>query len=430
MIFENLLLISLNYFDPSFLFSFFWLFFVFPCFYSKKGMYFHACKVSQIILLFFLLSWFGILRSYRSKLQMQLSDNHFLPDLFFERVSKGQVTVNELERRFNPPRFVLQSILSPISKGFVGINIRLENGLIDVRELFYHTIRIFTEELLGATPTLQETNEIIGYSFRDIAIHFAWELPEEYLDQIEFQFYKLMNELLPYFHLSPLDGATTFLEEAIQDNNAITIMTSLPSEIAFNLIKQSNYASLLDNRVDPRHLIAPTSLQQLEMNIQQKEEQLQQEQETQIFQSIKSRKYEQELENIYNPKYGDRFYQQQLLQICAIVEKPPMQILALETHLPTMIACKKLGISCIAFRSLPKLDMDMINMRLKRMIFEKGFPHSGDLITSRSSSSSSMRNQMNNKMDGSLIRSADMIVDHWSEITLTQIYKVILFFSR
>lgn len=284
----------------------------------------------------------------------------FINPSFFERAKRGVVFSHELDKLFMPKKYDLDRILQPFSKGHAGFILSLENILLDLDALYHYAFMMLADELGYEVPSQTLVNDVIGLPFRDAVTSFAWDVPHNLLPTCEQFFFKVLENAFtstpdkpPKIAINVRAGAVDLLDSMIRDGNEVAITSNLPRPLVTKLLTLTNLVMLFEGRVDPERLVTsledemkpslpPLELDELNGAAMGKER----------FEAEEDPFYEMDqlIDNFYTPTHGDRYQVQKYLKCCALMQKPPVLCLALESNRKNVISAKRAGINCVALK--------------------------------------------------------------------------------
>ena len=173
-----------------------------------------------------------------------------------ERIRKGSITAYEINRMFKITRTQLDNIERSSSTGFTGVMIGLESCMVDLTSAFGYSYSILAGDLNQPTPDPIIIRDLLGSTFKDYSIALGLNIPPEYMIKYEMRFYAIFEKVLERIpHLPPTTGCRELLSTIINDNNDITVVTSLPRSLALKVLAKSGLSNTFETRVNPDRLL-------------------------------------------------------------------------------------------------------------------------------------------------------------------------------
>lgn len=278
-----------------------------------------------------------------------IQHNRYIPPSFEARVENEEVTAYELERLFTPDRFELLDIQNNAVKGYAGFIFSLEGALVNLEMAYIVAFNELAKQLGVADPSVASILEVIGLNFRDAIAHLNFpslDLDHIEMKSLEMQFYENIDNYIAGMDLQPYPGAAELLDASISDQNAISIVTTLPRSIAQHIFAKSQLATLLEGRIDSRNLISLSSVDDMKEDLQRFQDDL-----CDLEHSINRLSHRKDLINAFHPTYGDRYYQNHLLKACGRLYKAPMSVVYFDRNHKIIHCAKKSGMSTVSIRS-------------------------------------------------------------------------------
>lgn len=276
------------------------------------------------------------------------NSRRYIPPSFETRVENEEVTAYELEKLFTPDRFELMDININTSKGFAGMIFSLEGALVNIEMVYILAFNGLALQTGFAEPEVSSVLEVIGLTFRDAASQLnllPLDLDHIEMKTLEVQFYRKIGQLIDTMELRPYPGAVELLDQAICEENEVTIVTVLPRNIAQTIFAKTKMVLLLEGRVDSRNLISLPSLEDMNDELKQIQDDL-----YDLENSINRFAKQKDMINAFHPTYGDRYYQNHLLKCCGRLYKAPMMVVYVDISHKIIQCAKKCGMSTIAVR--------------------------------------------------------------------------------
>lgn len=271
----------------------------------------------------------------------------FIPDSFEVRVEEGKVSAYELEKLFTPNKLELQHINRLSSTGFAGLILSLEGVLINVDKLYVSAFGILAQEMDLEPPSVEMVLDVISLTFRDAINSLGILTPSmENIDiaTMEVAFYSTMNRMIDDLPMTRRQGSTALLEQLIIEGNEIAVISSLPKDIAQKALGKSGLSALFEDNVPTRNLICRPPLSSLQRTIQKLQDDAYDPMSQENFETSR------DFINAFNPTYGDRFYQGQLLKACGRLYKSPTLVASIDSSRKHLLCAKKAGMTAIALR--------------------------------------------------------------------------------
>lgn len=272
----------------------------------------------------------------------------YIPPSFELRVENEEVTAYELEKLFSPDRFELLDINSRNSKGFAGLLFSLEGALVNIEAIYTLAFHALARQVGATEPPPSRIAEVIGLTFRDAVTQlnlFPLDLDHIEMKALEVQFMEMMRVHIEQVEIEPFPDAVDVLDAALSDNNGVSIITSLPRDLAQLILNKADLGLLLEGRVDSRNLISIPSLDDLQEELDEVQEDLHD-----LENSINRFAQRRDFINAFHPTYGDRYYQNHLLKGCGRLYKAPMLAVYIDRSHTLIQSAKKCGMSTIALR--------------------------------------------------------------------------------
>ena len=251
-----------------------------------------------------------------------------------ERMKLGQISVQELNRYFGLSKRELEDYESSsmnILHGKLGVIISLEDFIVNSREVYEFAYLYFFQAVLGQQtelPTAIRIDDVIGDSFKDGLIGLGYTgvtmNENQEIAKLETRFLDVLKDMMNRFpQIEPNDGIPELLNDIINDNNEICLITSLPRDFAIKLIEKCRLVDYFKGRVHPDNLICPSDI---------------------IIDPAKSNK---------------RYFDGQLLRSCYLMKKCTLETIFLSFNRKHILAAKRLGINSIAVRGLTMNSFDL-----------------------------------------------------------------------
>jgi phosphoglycolate phosphatase-like HAD superfamily hydrolase len=275
--------------------------------------------------------------------------NRYIPPSFEVRVENEEVTAYELEKLFTPDRFELLDIQNSVSKGFAGLIFNLEGSLINLNMVYITAFQWMAVQLGKAEPSETEIVDAIGLTFRDAASMLSllpYDMDNIEMKQLEVQFYQCIENILGKAEVTLFPGAVDLLDSAIEEKNAVSIVTSLPRNIAQRALGKSRISLLLEGRIDSRNIVSAPSVQDMKQELQTIQDNL-----YDLENSINRFSHQKDLINAFHPTFGDRYYQNHLLKSCGRLYQSPMTVVYMDNNHKILPCAKKSGMSTIALKN-------------------------------------------------------------------------------
>ena len=241
-------------------------------------------------------------------------------DKMIEKAKKGEITTSEIDRALQPPTHLVDSIKSPLSKGFMGVALSLEGSLVNANALFALSFVLLAQDLKLQPPHPKQVNDLIGIDFSDLVLAIGWPINKEDISSLEPQFFKIMEGLIDKYPVERRIGADKFINSIISDRNEVTVYSSLPRKLAVKLLRSSGMSTVFEGRISPDHLV------------------------TYIPPNYDVVGGEWQL------TAGRSRWTYQLLQCCLLMRKSPTLSLLIDSSHRNILSAKRSGLSCISLK--------------------------------------------------------------------------------
>ena len=240
--------------------------------------------------------------------------SRFISDITKDRIRNGKISVKELDRIYEPNSSELERIQHPLSKGYTGVVFSLEGSLLNSEALFAHCWTAFAADIGMPKPGLSAIKDVIGLDFSESTLALGWNLKAGAMNLYEKRYYELLNILIDKIPISAVEGSQRLIQSIIDDSNKISVVTSLPRELATKLLRITTLAKVFeDNRIDPECLVHP-----------------------------------QQQSDWLTP--GQTHFGKLVVRCLAVMEKPTILTLLVDSNRRNILLAKRMGISCIALK--------------------------------------------------------------------------------
>jgi len=281
-------------------------------------------------------------------------DNHLSPtsNSLSERIRKGSITAYEINRMFKITRPQLDNIERSSSTGFTGVLIGLESCMVDLTSAFGYSYSILSGDLNQPTPNPVIIRDLLGSTFKDYSIALGLNIPPEYMIKYEMRFYAIFEKVLERIpHLQPTSGCRELLSTIINDNNDITVVTSLPRSLALKVLAKSGLSSTFETRVNPDRLLCHNIddiIQLIQSPLTSDSpstatiEVARASTDTTITATAAANDIQNEM-SAYSSNYGDKYLKQRIHRSCAIMKKPTVLTVCIDGNRRQIVAAKRTG---------------------------------------------------------------------------------------
>lgn len=288
-------------------------------------------------------------------------DNHLSPtsNSLSERIRKGSITAYEINRMFKITRPQLDNIERSSSTGFTGVLIGLESCMVDLTSAFGYSYSILSGDLNQPTPNPVIIRDLLGSTFKDYSIALGLNIPPEYMIKYEMRFYTIFEKVLERIpHLQPTSGCRELLSTIINDNNDITVVTSLPRSLALKVLAKSGLSNTFETRVNPDRLLchniddiiqlirspltSETSTATTEVAAASASSSLIMTDTTTTATAADANDIQNEM-SAYSSNYGDKYLKQRIHRSCAIMKKATVLTVCIDGNRRQIVAAKRTG---------------------------------------------------------------------------------------
>lgn len=321
-------------------------------------------------------------RVAQSTSRLSVGMKKYIPPSFQERVKQGRITAIELEKLFAPTKTEIMYIEKALSKGFVGYILNLEGCLVDTTEIFGYAYTLIAEDLGQPKPDYKHIRDILGLTFHDAAASLGWEIPKEDILLLEQKFHFIMDKLLKkdpdVLPVRAIPGAAELLDGIINDGNDVTILTNLPQELAVRFLSRAGLSEYLEGRVPPDCLIC-SEARVLPARTHFNIDEVGKGTGTASAEQVKTaEQWGEAVDQMYHPRWGDRYFSQQVLKACAVMQKSPLAVVMIESNRRNVVSAKKTGIHCVAIQGYAMNSYflkgaDMVLSHLKDFTLKDGY---------------------------------------------------------
>eukprot|EP00600_Ochromonadales_sp_CCMP1393_P003214 CAMPEP_0174988822 /NCGR_PEP_ID=MMETSP0004_2-20121128/20356_1 /TAXON_ID=420556 /ORGANISM="Ochromonas sp., Strain CCMP1393" /LENGTH=338 /DNA_ID=CAMNT_0016242115 /DNA_START=184 /DNA_END=1200 /DNA_ORIENTATION=- len=237
---------------------------------------------------------------------------------FFHQL-KAPSSVYELNKRYKLSSHDVDEILRPLAHGHAGVIMSLDTVMVDLSTAFGYSFAILASDLNEHAPAPRDIKDLIGSSFKDCIISLGWNIPDEFVSKYELRFYKIFEAVLAKLPIESNPGVVDLIQKLIDDGNEITVITSLPRDIARNIMGRTQLARIFEERdVNPEHLICNDILNDTD-------------------------------EGGYNAeKYGDKYIGRIFIQCCHLMRRNTLCAVLVDGNRRHVLAAKRNGLSCVA----------------------------------------------------------------------------------
>jgi len=229
--------------------------------------------------------------------------------------------------------------------------------MVDLTSVFGYSYSILAGDLNQPTPNPVIIRDLLGSTFKDYSIALGLNIPAEYLIKYELRFYAIFEKVLDRIpHLQATSGCRELLSTIINDNNDITVVTSLPRSLALKVLAKSGLSNTFETRVNPDRLLCHN----IDDIIQLVQPSLSSLPEDSSFSSSSSSSPSSTLTtdttdiqnelSAYSSNYGDKYLKQRIHRSCAIMKKPTVLTVCIDGNRRHIVAAKRTGLSCIALQ--------------------------------------------------------------------------------
>lgn len=290
-------------------------------------------------------------------------DNHLSPtsNSLSERIRKGSITAYEINRMFKITRPQLDNIERSSSTGFTGVLIGLESCMVDLTSAFGYSYSILSGDLNQPTPNPVIIRDLLGSTFKDYSIALGLNIPPEYMIKYEMRFYAIFEKVLERIpHLQPTSGCRELLSTIINDNNDITVVTSLPRSLALKVLAKSGLSNTFETRVNPDRLLchniddiiqliqspltsdypSTATIEVAGASTSSSSSSLIMTDTTTTATSANDIQNEM---SAYSSNYGDKYLKQRIHRSCAIMKKPTVLTVCIDGNRRQIVAAKRTG---------------------------------------------------------------------------------------
>lgn len=283
-------------------------------------------------------------------------DNHLSPtsNSLSERIRKGSITAYEINRMFKITRPQLDNIERSSSTGFTGVLIGLESCMVDLTSAFGYSYSILSGDLNQPTPNPVIIRDLLGSTFKDYSIALGLNIPPEYMIKYEMRFYAIFEKVLERIpHLQPTSGCRELLSTIINDNNDITVVTSLPRSLALKVLAKSGLSNTFETRVNPDRLLCH-NIDDIIQLIQSpltsdypstatiEVARASTDTTTTAAATAAANDIQNEM-SAYSSNYGDKYLKQRIHRSCAIMKKPTVLTVCIDGNRRQIVAAKRTG---------------------------------------------------------------------------------------
>lgn len=190
------------------------------------------------------------------------SNSRFIPPLLEERLQRGQLTPQDLERMFGLTETDIDVIQRPATKGYAGVVFDLDTALVDLTTVLGYSLAALGGEMDQPTPHPLDVRDTAGNSMKDTVLALQWgvDVTGPAFARCEERFYTILHKFMDALPVTAVPGAAALLDAVVQDGNAVTVITSLPRGLAIKALQKAQLSRVLEGRVSPDHLVCPLHL--------------------------------------------------------------------------------------------------------------------------------------------------------------------------
>jgi hypothetical protein len=233
--------------------------------------------------------------------------------------------------------------------------------MVDLTSAFGYSYSILAGDLNQPTPNPVIIRDLLGSTFKDYSIALGLNIPPEYMIKYEMRFYAIFEKVLERIpHLQPTSGCRELLSTIINENNDITVVTSLPRSLALKVLAKSGLSNTFETRVNPDRLLChniddiiqliqspPTAdsstatIEAAAASASSSSSLIMTDPSTSST-ATDANDIQNEM-SAYSSNYGDKYLKQRIHRSCAIMKKPTVLTVCIDGNRRQIVAAKRTG---------------------------------------------------------------------------------------
>lgn len=154
-------------------------------------------------------------------MKVSFRDDKFISTPMLERLYKGTVTSNDVDKIFTPSKNDLDYCASSTSVGFTGVILSLDTVLLDLNEVLSTSYELFAGEIQEAQPDISSIKNVIGSSFQDAMLSLKWNVPADAYSSYEKLYFEIVNKCMDMLPVYSHKGAEELLNDLINNGDEV-----------------------------------------------------------------------------------------------------------------------------------------------------------------------------------------------------------------